>query len=148
MSQKRFGNWTAPDIGTTLMGSERWAMRFQPRLAGPLGGPARRQFAWSGTTGFTIRWRNWGFAVELRLSLPILLWDNGKLKEIEDSMVDSQIAPNAVVAQNPDFVKLAEAFGARSSRPGTLEELQADLTQAFEADGPTLIYMTPDLSAQ
>ena len=52
-------------------------------------------------------------AVELKLSLPIILWDNGKLKEIEDSMRSAQIAPNAVTAFNPDFCKLANSFGIK-----------------------------------
>jgi acetolactate synthase-1/2/3 large subunit/5-guanidino-2-oxopentanoate decarboxylase len=86
-----------------------------------------------------------GVAVELGLSLPIILWDNGKLREIEDSMVRSQIAPNAVVARNPDFCKLAEAFGARSAEPVSLEDMQAAVRAAFDAQGPTLIRITPDI---
>ncbi|MEL7261459.1 MAG: thiamine pyrophosphate-dependent enzyme, partial [Pseudomonadota bacterium] len=83
--------------------------------------------------------------VELGLPLPIVLWDNGKLKEIEDSMVRAQIAPNAVVARNPDFCKLAEAFGAYSAAPRTLAAMQDAVRAAFEADGPTLIHVTPDI---
>ena len=59
------------------------------------------------------------------LPLPILIWDNGKLGEIEDSMVRAQIAPNAVIARNPDFVALAKAYGAGAVRPANLEALQA-----------------------
>ncbi len=83
-----------------------------------------------------------GTAVELGLSLPILVWDNGKLGEIEDSMVRSQIAPNAVVARNPDFLALARAYGARAEEPGSLEALQQTLAEAFAAPVPTLIRMT------
>ena len=88
-----------------------------------------------------------GVAVELGLSLPIILWNNGKLGEIEDSMVRAQIAPNAVIAQNPDFCKLAEAFGARAEAPKTIGALSEAVRAAFEADGPTLIYATPALTA-
>ena len=98
-----------------------------------------------GDYGFHYTMQELGVAVELGLSLPILLWDNGKLAEIEDSMVRAQIAPNAVVARNPDFCKLAEAFGAASAAPKTLDELQDAVTTAFQADGPTLIYVTPDI---
>jgi len=86
-----------------------------------------------------------GTAVELGLPLPILLWDNGKLGAIEASMVRAQIAPNAVVARNPDFLALARAYGAGAVQPDSLEGLQAALRAAFKADGPTLIRMTPDL---
>lgn len=84
-----------------------------------------------------------GTAVELGLSLPILVWDNAKLGEIEDSMVRAQIAPNAVVQRNPDFLALATAYGARAVEPGNLPDLQSALTEAFAAPVPTLIRMTP-----
>ena len=41
--------------------------------------------------------------------------------------------------RGPDFVKLAEAFGAKASRALTLEELENALTEAFACDGPYLI---------
>jgi 5-guanidino-2-oxopentanoate decarboxylase len=100
-----------------------------------------------GDYGFHYTMQELGVAVELGLSLPIILWDNGKLKEIEDSMVRAQIAPNAVIAHNPDFMKLAEAFGAHAVAPATLVEMQAAVLYAFDADGPTLIYLTPAVNA-
>jgi acetolactate synthase-1/2/3 large subunit/5-guanidino-2-oxopentanoate decarboxylase len=98
-----------------------------------------------GDYGFHYTMAELGVAVELGLPIPIILWDNGKLKEIEDSMTRSQIAPNAVIARNPDFCKLAEAFGARSSAPSSLDEMQQLVREAFDADGPTLIHLTPDV---
>jgi acetolactate synthase-1/2/3 large subunit/5-guanidino-2-oxopentanoate decarboxylase len=61
-------------------------------------------------------------------------------------MVRAQIAPNAVVAHNPDFCKLAEAFGAQSVAPTSLAELQDAVRKAFDAGGPTLIYVTPNIT--
>ncbi|MFM2354377.1 MAG: hypothetical protein RLZZ528_113, partial [Pseudomonadota bacterium] len=69
-----------------------------------------------------------------------------KLKEIEESMQRSQIAPNAVIARNPDFIALARAYGARAEAPATLAELKRALEAAFAAPGPTLIRMTPALA--
>ncbi|UUV07222.1 5-guanidino-2-oxopentanoate decarboxylase [Ruegeria sp. YS9] len=99
----------------------------------------------AGDYGFHYTMQELGVAVELGLSLPIILWDNGKLKEIEDSMVRSQIAPNAVMAHNPDFCKLAQAFGARSSAPSNVAEMQSAVRAAFDAPVPTLIHVTPDI---
>jgi 5-guanidino-2-oxopentanoate decarboxylase len=99
----------------------------------------------AGDYGFHYTMQELGVAVELGLSLPIILWDNSKLKEIEDSMRNAQIAPNAVVARNPDFCKLAEAFGARATRPADLAALQADVKAALAADRPTLIHVTPEI---
>ncbi|NRB05283.1 MAG: acetolactate synthase isozyme1 large subunit [Rhodobacteraceae bacterium] len=98
-----------------------------------------------GDYGFHYTLPELGVAVELELPLPIVLWDNGKLKEIEESMVRGQIAPNAVVARNPDFVAVARAFGAGAVAPKSLSEIGPALTGAFAAKGPTLIYLTPEV---
>ncbi|MCV3270369.1 thiamine pyrophosphate-binding protein [Roseobacter sinensis] len=99
-----------------------------------------------GDYGFHYTMQELGVAVELGLRIPIILWDNGKLKEIEESMVRAQIAPNAVIARNPDFCRLAEAFGARAAAPKSIEALQSAVTEAFAADGPTLICISPGLT--
>jgi len=62
-------------------------------------------------------------------------------------MVRAQIAPNAVIARNPDFCKLAEAYGAAAVAPQTLEDMQRAVRAAFKADGPTLVYLTPEVAA-
>jgi len=99
----------------------------------------------AGDYGFQYTLPELGTAVELGLPLPILLWDNSKLKEIEDSMIRAQIAPNAVIAHNPDFGALARAYGAYAERPETLEELVKAVTEGFQADRPTLIHVTPGM---
>ena len=40
---------------------------------------------------------------------------------------------------NPDFVKLAEAYGARGVRVGGADELERALLDSFAAQAPTLI---------
>lgn len=97
----------------------------------------------AGDYGFQYTLQELGTAVELGLSLPILIWNNGKLKEIEDSMVRAQIAPRAVDALNPDFCVLARAYGALAEAPGTPEDVAAAVLRAFRADRPTLIHVTP-----
>ncbi|MFC6583740.1 5-guanidino-2-oxopentanoate decarboxylase [Sulfitobacter aestuariivivens] len=114
-------------------------------IGGAVGRPGLPTMAIAGDYGFHYTMQELGVAVELGLSLPIILWDNGKLGAIEASMVSAQIAPNAVVARNPDFVKLAQAFGAGATAPQTLEEMQSAVHDAFKADGPTLIYITPEI---
>lgn len=70
-------------------------------------------------------------AAELGLPLPIIIWDNGKLGEIENSMTSAQIAPNAVIQQNPDFLTLAKAYGAAADQPETLADIGPTLAAAF-----------------
>ncbi|MCF6443795.1 thiamine pyrophosphate-binding protein [Nereida sp. MMG025] len=96
-----------------------------------------------GDYGFQYTVQELGTAVELGLNLPIILWDNDKLQEIEDSMTRAQIAPHAVQAHNPDFCKLAQAYGANAAKPTSLLALVDAVQTAFEADKPTLIHVTP-----
>ncbi|MBV2358193.1 5-guanidino-2-oxopentanoate decarboxylase [Thalassococcus sp. CAU 1522] len=114
-------------------------------IGGAVARPGTPTLAILGDYGFQYTVQELGTAVELGLPLPILIWDNGKLAEIEESMIRSQIAPNAVVARNPDFCALARAYGARAAQPGTLVEMQAALREAFEASVPTVIRVTPGI---
>ena len=115
-------------------------------IGGAVARPGLPTLAIMGDYGFHYTVAELGVAVELGLTLPIILWDNAKLGAIEDSMVRAQIAPNAVVARNPDFCKLAEAFGAGSVRPKDLAALSEEVTAAFNAKGPTLIHVTSDIA--
>ena len=119
-------------------------------LPAAIGGAIARDgaptLAIAGDYGFQYTLQELMVAVELGLTLPIIIWDNGKLGEIEDSMVAAQIAPNAVIQQNPDFVKFAEAFGAATAAPQSLGELQDAVKQAFATKGPTLIYLNAKIA--
>jgi 5-guanidino-2-oxopentanoate decarboxylase len=83
-----------------------------------------------------------GTAVEHKLPIPILLWNNNALGQIRDNMVEAGIQPNAVTLRNPDFQMLAKAYGAHAAKPASLAELATAITTALKADGPTLIEMT------
>jgi len=114
-------------------------------IGGKLGVGARPVVAIAGDYGFQYTLQELGTAVELGLNLPILIWDNAALKEIEDCMVASQIAPNAVHARNPDFGLLAQAYGAGYDEPQDLEAMGQAVLDAFRADRPTLIRMRAGL---
>ena len=99
--------------------------------------------AMAGDYGFQYTINELGTAVEHKLPLPILLWNNDALGQIRDDMVNKGIQPNAVTLQNPDFQMLAKAYGARAERPENLRALSTAIKAALKADGPTLIEMTP-----
>ncbi|SMY08668.1 thiamine pyrophosphate-binding protein [Flavimaricola marinus] len=114
-------------------------------IGGAVARPGQPTMAIAGDYGFQYTIQELGTAVELGLPLPIILWDNGKLGEIEAGMIRAQIAPNAVVQRNPDFCKLAEAYGARAEQPADLAALADAVQRAFTAEVPTLIRVTPDI---
>ena len=78
-------------------------------------------------------------AAELKLALPIILWNNEGLTQIQDDMRLRDIELVGVTGINPDFIALAQACGCRALRVDSAESLTAAIADAFEADLPTLI---------
>ncbi len=102
--------------------------------------------ALAGDYGYQYTVNELGTAVEHKLPLPILLWNNDALGQIRDNMVASGIQPNAVTLQNPDFMALTRAYGARAEQPDSLKALAKAISAALTADGPTVIEMTPRMA--
>ncbi|WP_445327174.1 5-guanidino-2-oxopentanoate decarboxylase [Yoonia sp. GPGPB17] len=115
-------------------------------IGGKIGVGDQPVIAILGDYGFQYTVQELAVAVEMELTLPIIIWDNGKLGEIEDSMVRAQIAPNAVVQRNPDFLKLAAAYGAESAEPTDLAQFKSVLQAALQAKGPTVIRVKSDIA--
>ena len=131
----RPGHWHHP----TGFGTLGYAL--PAAIGGAVARGGKPTLAIAGDYGLQYTIQELGTAVELGLSLPIVVWDNGKLGEIEDSMIRAQIAPNAVVQRNPDFAALGKAWGAHVATPANLSDLQQAVSDAFQADAPTLIWL-------
>jgi 5-guanidino-2-oxopentanoate decarboxylase len=83
-------------------------------------------------------------AANLKLPLPILLWNNDGLGQIRDDMIERKIPEIGVSPENPDYQMLATAFGCHTVKPGSLQEVADALKAALDADGPTLIEVRQD----
>lgn len=131
------GHWHHPTGFGTL------GFALPAAIGGAMGRAGLPTIAIAGDYGFQYTVQELGTAAEMGLPLPIILWDNGKLKEIEESMQGAQIAPNAVIARNPDFGLLARAYGIGFAEPAKLADIPAALAGALKAKGPTIIRLTP-----
>lgn len=78
-------------------------------------------------------------AVEQRLSVPIVVVNDGGYGAIRHQMAERGIPAIGVDLHTPDLPALAEAFGARGARAETPDELTPLMRAALERDGPTLI---------
>ena len=101
--------------------------------------PDRPVATLAGDGGFMFTPQELITASELGLAIPIVIWNNGGLKQITDDMEARNIKPLGTDGINPDFMLLAEAMGAHGVRPGSSEELEAAVTNALAADRPTII---------
>ena len=79
-------------------------------------------------------------AVELGLDLPVICVDNGGYGEIRQNMVDRSIQPLGVDLAQPDWVRLAEGFGA-TGLPATMDTLADTVRTALETKGTSLVHL-------
>ena len=78
-------------------------------------------------------------AKERNLSLPIIIWENGGYKQIQDDMKIRNIDLVGVEGLNPDFVKLAEACHCNSVYADNKEIFVEAFKKALLNDRPTII---------
>ena len=93
----------------------------------------------AGDGGFMFTMPELVTAAELGLALPVIIWENGGLKQIQDDMDGRQIARVGVEGVNPDFVMLAKACHCHGVDTHSLQEMQDVFQAAFKADRPTVI---------
>jgi 5-guanidino-2-oxopentanoate decarboxylase len=101
--------------------------------------PSRPVLALAGDYGFQFTSQELATAVELQVSLPVVIWNNSALGQIRDDMLAAGIAPTGVVGHNPDFLALARAYGAHAERPHGPAELTAAIQSARLRRGPTVL---------
>ena len=114
-------------------------------IGAKLGVPERNGVAVVGDAGFLFTVQELATAIDEKVGLPILLWNNDGLGQIKQGMIERDIKPLGVEpGRNPDFLALAKAFGAGAKRPKSLKGLTGAIKDAFKADGPTLIEVRED----
>ena len=80
-------------------------------------------------------------AVTYNTPITIVLMNNGVLGMVRQwqNLFFDQHYSNTVLNRKTDFVKLAEAFGAKAARATNIAEFRAAFTEAMAHDGPYLI---------
>ncbi|WP_226506733.1 5-guanidino-2-oxopentanoate decarboxylase [Pseudomonas sp. MWU16-30317] len=78
-------------------------------------------------------------AVEARVPVVVLLWNNQGYEEIKRYMVNRAIEPIGVDLHTPDFVAVAKGLGCAAEAISTPEQLRNALRATASRDVPTLI---------
>ena len=94
----------------------------------------------SGDGGFMFNVQELATAVHHRIPVVIVVANDnafGNVKRIQQTQYGGRVL--ACEFTNPDFVRLAESFGALGLRAHTPEELRAALRTAFAANIPAVI---------
>ena len=93
----------------------------------------------AGDGGFMFTMPELMTASDLGLPLPVVIWENGGLKQIQDDMDGRGIPRVGVAGSNPDFTMLARACHCHGVDVANLVELQRAFRRALKADRPTVI---------
>jgi 5-guanidino-2-oxopentanoate decarboxylase len=112
---------------------------FPAALGAKFAAPERNVAVLVGDAGFQYTLQELGTAVEHKLPLAIILWNNGGLGEIERSMQAVNIQPTQVKPHNPDFQALAKAYGADAVLADSKELFIKSVRGSQTKDRPTLI---------
>jgi thiamine pyrophosphate-dependent acetolactate synthase large subunit-like protein len=129
----RPGTWFHPSGYGTL------GYALPAALGAKLAAPERAVVALCGDFGLQFTLHELMSAVEMGVSLPIVVWNNAALGQIRDDMLAAGIEPIAVAARNPDFLALAAACGASGVQAANPAALAQALHAALRRRGPTLI---------
>lgn len=102
--------------------------------------PDKRVVALAGDGGFMFNLPELAVAVQQRLPLVTIVFNDGAYGNVRRTQ--KEMFGNRLIATdltNPDFVKLAESFGAMGLSATSPDSLRVALNEAFRQQGPALI---------
>ncbi|WP_089177329.1 acetolactate synthase large subunit [Bosea sp. AS-1] len=108
--------------------------------------PRRRVMAVCGDGGFMMNSQELETAVRLKLNLVVLVLNDGAYGMIRWKQAVDSFPDFGMTFGNPDFVRYAEAYGAKGSRVTSAEALVPTLEAAFKGGGVHLVDCPIDYS--
>ncbi|RWN18012.1 MAG: acetolactate synthase large subunit [Mesorhizobium sp.] len=108
--------------------------------------PQRRVMAICGDGGFMMNSQELETAVRLKLNLVVLLLEDHAYGMIRWKQAVDEFPDFGMTFDNPDFVKYAEAYGAKGTRVAEITDLRPVLEQAFTGGGVHLVVVPIDYS--
>ena len=101
--------------------------------------PDRHVVCLTGDGGFMFTVQELIVASEEKLGIPIIIWENGGLKQIQDDMNSRKIPLVGVEGGNPDFIRLSESMGCDGIIAESLDHVSETVLSGFSKDRPTII---------
>jgi len=108
--------------------------------------PGKRVLAVCGDGGFMMNSQELETAVRLKLNLVVLIIQDDAYGMIRWKQAVDNFADWGLVFGNPDFVKYAEAYGAKGRRVESADSLVETLEAAFDEGGVQLVTVPVDYS--
>jgi acetolactate synthase I/II/III large subunit len=102
--------------------------------------PDKKVITVAGDGGFMFNVQEMATAAQFNIPMVCVVFNDnayGNVKRIQQTSHQGRVIASDL--QNPDFVKLGEAFGLKSSRVSSPTELKKALKEGFDHNGPVLI---------
>ena len=133
------GTYVSPGYQGTL------GYGFTTALGVKVGNPDKQVVSITGDGGFLFGAQELSTAVQQRIGAVTVVVNDGAYGNVKRTQMDKY--GGRVIAtdlHNPDFVKLAESYGAQAFRVEAPEALRDALRRGFDHDGPTVIEIPVD----
>ena len=125
-------------LSTGYMGTLGWG--FATALGAKVAKPDVPVVSLTGDGGFMFNIQELATAVQHKIGVVVLLFNNnlyGNVRSMQEHLYDNRII--ATDLHNPDFVKLAQLFGANGIRVNKPEDLRQALRESMYQSLPTII---------
>ncbi len=135
-----------PDTVFIANGLAGMGIALPTAIAAKLVHPDRKVVTVNGDGGFLMNCQELETAARLKTAVVNIIWENAEYGSIvwkQDKKFGRHFGTGFT---NPDFVKLAEAFGVPGFRCEATEDLGRHLRTALELDGPSIIVVPIDYS--
>lgn len=114
---------------------------FPAAIGAQVGNPGRLVIDIAGDGSFQMNIQELGTAVEFNIPVKVVILNNcylGMVRQWQELFFNKRYS-STVMAHNPDFVKVAEAYGAKGYRITEAKNLQDTLKEAFATPGPVVV---------
>ncbi|MGD9155456.1 MAG: biosynthetic-type acetolactate synthase large subunit [Bacillota bacterium] len=137
----QFYPFTRPRSLVTSGGLGTMGFGFPAAIGAQVGNPDRVVIDIAGDGSFQMNIQELGTAVANRISVKVIILNNfylGMVRQWQEFFCNKRYS-GTVLDTNPDFVKIAEAYGAAGFRIERAEDLTAMLRQALATPGPVVV---------
>ncbi|HBE76813.1 MAG TPA: biosynthetic-type acetolactate synthase large subunit [Firmicutes bacterium] len=133
--------FTRPRSFITSGGLGTMGFGFPAAIGAQIGNPNRLVIDIAGDGSFQMNIQELGTAVANQIPVKVVILNNfylGMVRQWQEFFFNKRYS-GTVLESNPDFVKIAEAYGAKGFRITELENLADTLKEAFATPGPVVV---------
>lgn len=137
----QFYQFTQPRSLITSGGLGTMGFGFPAAIGAQVGNPDRLVINIAGDGSIQMNIQELGTAVTNQIPVKVVILNNfylGMVRQWQEFFFNKRYS-GTVLDQNPDFVKIAEAYGAKGFKITKVDQLQGTLKEAFETHGPVVV---------